>query len=206
MKVFERLKRIFSKESLMLEDGTLDFKQLLFKTVLASATFLLLIFFVIHLMHLKTFSNSVSIQKFINDFGMKGVVIFVYLVDLLILPLSPDMMWPFVLSWHPMTAILVMGVSSMAGAYSAYLMGRLIGLIPFIKNLTLRLAGDDSEKILRKYGIWAIVISGLTPLPFSTICCIAGILKLKPLPVFAACQIRFVRMAIYYLIYSSILG
>ncbi|AEV29172.1 putative membrane protein [Sphaerochaeta pleomorpha str. Grapes] len=205
MNVFKRLKKMFSKESLMLEDGTLDFKQLLFKTIVLTVLFLSIIFFIIQVTNLQAFNESAPIQKFISDFGMKGVALFVYLVDMLILPLSPDMMWPFVLKWNPLTAIFVMGASSMAGAYSAYLLGRLIGLIPFIKHLTLRLAGGDSEKILKKYGMWAIVISGMTPLPFSTICCIAGIVKLKPIPVLLACQIRFLRMSIYFLIYASIL-
>jgi membrane protein YqaA with SNARE-associated domain len=197
---------MFSKESLMLEDGTLDFKQLLFKTIVLTVLFLSIVFFFIQVSNLQAFNESAPIQRFIQDFGKKGVVLFVYLVDMLILPLSPDMMWPFVLKWNPLTAIFVMGASSMAGAYSAYLLGRLIGLIPVIRHWTMRLAGNESEKILRKYGIGAIVISGMTPLPFSTICCFAGILKLKPFPVLLACQVRFVRMAIYYLIYASILG
>jgi membrane protein YqaA with SNARE-associated domain len=196
---------VFSKESLMLEDGSLDFRQLLFKAVVLTALILSVIIFLIQFVNLKAIDESEQIQQFIRDFGMKGVAIFVYLVDLLILPLSPDMMWPFVLKWDPMTAILVMGASSAAGAYTAYLAGRLIGLIPFIRKFTLRYAGGDSEKILRKYGIWGIVISGMTPLPFSTICCLAGIVKLRPLPVLAATQIRFARMGLYYLIYSSIL-
>jgi membrane protein YqaA with SNARE-associated domain len=69
----------------------------------------------------------------------------------------------------------------------------------------LRQSGTHTEQLITKYGLWAIVISGLTPLPFSTICTVAGIVELKVHLVLLSITIRYVRMALYYLIFAGMI-
>ncbi len=189
----------------MLDDGTLDMKRLLRRTLAFTVSILALYLLAMKLLSLTGLGKSEMLKQFVLDFGVQGVALYVYLVDLLVIPLSVDFIWAFVMSWHPLQAILVMGTSSVAGAVSAYLIGRLVGLIPPIKRWVMKVSGTHAEDLITKYGVWAIVISGLTPLPFSTICTVAGVVKLKPHLFLLGSLIRYVRMAIYYFIFAGLI-
>ncbi len=205
MKFINWLKGLFTKESYLLEDGTLNVKRLLRRTLAATVSILALYLLVMRLLALTNIGKSEVWKQFILDFGVHGVALYVYLVDLLVLPLSVDFIWPFVMAWHPLEAIFVMGTSSVAGALSAYLIGRLVGFIPPIKRWVLKYSGTHTEELINKYGVWAIVISGLTPLPFSTICTVAGVVKINPYLFLLGSLIRYLRMAIYYIIFAGII-
>lgn len=205
MKIPMWLRSLFKKETYLKEDGSLDVRKLLLRTFLLMLFIFGMYFIGLRYYRLSGWDQNVVVQQFIENFGVHGVAIYVFIVDLFVLPLSVDLMWPFVMEWHPALAILVMGASSVAGAFFAYLFGRLVGLIPIFRKWVLRQSGTHTEQIITKYGIWAIVISGLTPLPFSTICTVAGILELKVHHFLLASLIRFPRMAIYYLIFTGLI-
>ncbi|HAF86880.1 MAG TPA: hypothetical protein DCG32_11080 [Sphaerochaeta sp.] len=205
MKIIDWIKSLFSKESYLLEDGTLNIKVLVRRTLSLTASILVLYLLVMKLLSFTAIGKSEVLKQFVLDFGVKGVAIYVYLVDLLVLPLSVDFIWAFVMAWNPLQAIFVMGTSSVAGALSAYLIGRLVGLIPPIKRWVMKVSGTHAEKLIAKYGVWGIVISGLTPLPYSTICTVAGVVKLNPYLFFLASLVRYVRMAIYYFIFAGLI-
>ncbi|NLK06514.1 MAG: hypothetical protein GX315_09115 [Spirochaetales bacterium] len=196
---------LFSKKSYLRDDGSFHVRKLLFRTFIA-----MLFIFTLYFIGYRIYSGlgldeNVVVQTFIDDFGVLGVALYVFIVDLFVLPLSVDLMWPFVLEWHPLMIIAVMGTASVAGAFCAYLFGRLVGLIPVFRKWVLKQSGTHTETLITKYGIWAIVISGLTPLPFSTICTVAGIVELKVHHVLLSSLIRYVRMGIYYLIFAGLI-
>lgn len=205
MTIKERVKTLFAKETYLRSDGSLDTKKL-FKRTLVLMLFIFSLYFIGFQFYRRLgWDQNVVVQKFITDFGVMGVALYVFIVDLFVLPLSVDLMWPFVMEWHPLLAIAIMGTASVAGAFCAYLFGRLVGLIPIFKRWVLKQSGTHTEQLITKYGIWAIVISGLTPLPFSTICTVAGIVELKIHHVLLSCLIRYVRMALYYLIFAGLI-
>lgn len=197
--------KFFSKESYLLEDGSLHLRRLLVRTVLLSIPLLLFYFLAMKIMALMGLGHSELAEKYISTVGVPAVALYVYFMDLLILPLSVDLIWPFVMSWPPLQAILVIGTSSVAGAFTAYLLGRLIGLIPPIKAWVLKTSGTQAERLIIKYGVWALVISALTPLPFSTLCILAGVVRLKAHQVFLGTTVRYIRMAIYYCIFTGLI-
>jgi len=205
MKMINWIKSLFSKESYLLEDGTLNIKVLVRRTLSLTVSILVLYLLIMKLLSFTAIGKSEVLKQFVLDFGVKGVAIYVYLVDLLVLPLSVDFIWAFVMAWHPLQAILVMGTSSVAGALSAYLIGRLVGLMPPIKRWVMKVSGTHAEELIAKYGVWGIVISGLTPLPYSTICTVAGVVKLNPYLFFLGTLIRYVRMTIYYFIFAGLI-
>ncbi|MBI9095952.1 MAG: VTT domain-containing protein [Sphaerochaeta sp.] len=205
MEMINWIKRLFSKESYLLEDGTLNTKVLVRRTLTLTASILVLYLLVMKLLSFTAIGKSEVLRQFVLDFGVKGVALYVYLMDLLVFPLSVDFIWAFVMTWHPLQAILVMGTSSVAGALSAYLVGRLVRLIPPIRRWVMKVSGTHAEELIAKYGVWGIVISGLTPLPYSTICTVAGVVKLNPYLFFLGTLIRYVRMAIYYFIFAGLI-
>jgi len=205
MKIIERIKLLFAKENYMLEDGTLNIKVLVKITFTFTASVLVLYLIAMKLLSLTAIGKSEALEQFVLNFGVQGVALYVFIVEMLMFPLSVDFIWAFVMSWNPLQAILVMGTSSVAGALGAYLVGRLVGLIPPIKRWVMKVSGTHAEELITKYGVWGIVISGLTPLPYSTICTVAGVIKLKPHLFFLGSLIRYVRMAIYYFIFAGLI-
>ncbi len=205
MKMINWVKSLFSKESYLLDDGTLNIKVLLRRTLTVTLSILVLYLLVMKVLSFTNIGKSEGLRQFVLNFGVRGVAIYVYLVDLLVIPLSVDFIWAFVMSWNPLTAILVMGTSSVAGALSAYLIGRLVGLIPPIKRWVMKASGTHAEELINKYGVWGIVVSGLTPLPYSTICTVAGVVKLNPYLFFLGSLVRYLRMAIYYFIFAGLI-
>ena len=93
----------------------------------------------------------------------------------------------------------------MAGAVTAHLFGYLISLIPLFKGWVASISGSQARRLLNRYGAWAIVISGLTPLPFSTIMMASGVVRLPLWRVVLASSVRFVRMGLYYLIVTRLI-
>ncbi|MDT4762557.1 VTT domain-containing protein [Sphaerochaeta sp. PS] len=205
MNIIERIKPLFAKESYMLDDGTLDMRLLVKRTILATIPILAIYLVAMKLLSLTPLGKSEMMKEFVQNLGVHGVALYVYIVDWFVLPISVDLIWPFVMSWPPLLVILVMGTSSVAGAWSAYLVGRLVGLIPPIKRWVLKVSGTHAEEIITKYGVWAIVISGLTPLPFSTICTVAGAVKFKLHLFLLGSLVRYLRMAIYYGIFAGLI-
>ena len=205
MKILERIKLLFAKENYLLEDGTLNIKILVKITLTFTASVLVLYLVGMKLLSFTSIGKSEVLKQFVLDFGVQGVALYVYLVEMLMFPLSVDFIWAFVMSWDPLVAIFVMGTSSVAGAMSAYLVGRLVRLIPPVKRWVMKVSGTHAEELITKYGVWGIVISGLTPLPFSTICTVAGVVKLKAHLFLLGSLVRYVRMAIYYFIFAGLI-
>ena len=58
---------------------------------------------------------SLAVDWFNEKFGLTGIFLYVYVVDTLILPLSPDFVFPIVASMNPLVAISVIGTASALG-------------------------------------------------------------------------------------------
>ena len=83
-----------------------------------------------------------------------------------------------------------------------YWSGRLLGHLRFIRMVTVNFS-EDGERLINRYGAWAVVLAGLTPIPFSTVCWMAGALKMHWGTMLLAALSRAPRMVIYYLIFKG---
>lgn len=122
---------------------------------------------------------------FVEDYGMPALFALTWIADTTFQPIPPDV---FVFGstfggadiW---VASVVAGVASACGGTTGYYIGRCIGPMRFRRifgNKLLR----TGRKIFHKYGIYAITIAALTPLPYSGACWVAGIYKMSPIAVF----------------------
>ncbi|MCR5732197.1 MAG: hypothetical protein K6G51_04590 [Sphaerochaetaceae bacterium] len=142
------------------------------------------------------------IVNYINEhFGLFGIFLYVFLVDLLILPLSPDLIFPVVASMKPLDVIPVIGAASVLGGWCAYFIGYQLSNIRYIRDLCDKAMGKWGDYI-KKYGVLFVVLSGLLPLPFSTITMAVGAFRLDMKKVLPACLVRFVRMAAYFYLFN----
>lgn len=188
------------KHAFLKDDGSINWKKLLFRTFIA-----ILIIFIVFLAFDLVMNNSVRTNDIATDIynkmGYLGVALFVYLCDTFIVPLTPDIMFPLVSSnWNIFEITIFMGGASFLGGLSAYWLGHLLSKIKAVEKLANRLMGTHKEFVHHR-GAWGVAIAGLTPIPYSTICWTAGIVKLEFKDVILACLVRFLRMIIYYYLF-----
>lgn len=135
---------------------------------------------------------------FIDEhFGLLGIFLYVYVVDTLILPLSPDFVFPVVAGMNPFAIIPLIGTASALGGLTSYGAGRLIFHIPLVRKLT-GAAYSKWGKYIRRYGFPFVLAAGILPLPFSTICVAAGALKMDIRRILICCSMRYIRTALYF--------
>lgn len=190
------------KHRFLKEDGSIAWKKLVIRTLIAFVSI-----FLIFILYDKIISSNVKTsdvaQRLYNSLGFFGVSLFVYLCDTFIVPLTPDIMFPLVSSnWNIFEITIFMGGSSYLGGISAYWLGHLLSLIKVVNRYSNKIMKDHKVFIHNK-GAWGVAISGLTPIPFSTICWTAGILKVEFKDVVLACLVRFLRMILYYYLFKA---
>lgn len=95
-----------------------------------------------------------------------------------------------------------MCVSSILGGFSGYIIGLKLNKLKFVRDFTYSYR-DMGSHLIKKYGVWAIVIAGLTPVPYSTVSWIAGMLRLKPTSYLLGSLSRIPRIIIYYLLIKA---
>ena len=169
------------------------------KVVLKTLLFFIAVFFV-YLILLVFFSEEIKAAGTwaIEYFGLGGVFLFVYLVDTFIVPASGDLVFPFTFGWNPVTLLLTMSAASILGGFSGFLLARKLSHIKRIQD-AVKYYRERGEALIKKYGSWAVVLAGLTPIPYSTVSWIAGIMNMPIHHYLLASLSRIPRFILYYL-------
>ena len=96
-------------------------------------------------------------------------------------PIPPDVLLVGIAIRQPEMAIwfaLLATVSSVAGAVVGYWLGRRVG-----RSLLNRLVSGDkvekAERLVSRYGVWAILVAAFTPVPYKVFAILAGMLDLN---------------------------
>ena len=188
------------------DDGQFSFFELLKKSLWAIVLIMALTFGSLYMFNKMGWADSEHLTYFIDSFGAWAVAGYIIIMELTIFPISVDMIWPFVLSWSVLKATFVLGTASIIGAFGAYLIGRLLGHIPIINNWVRRHTKPHTEAMMKRYGALGVAIGGIAPMPFSTICTLAGMARIPMLRMLLALQVRYLRMGLYFMIFSGILS
>ena len=137
-----------------------------------------------------------------ENFGLAGIFLYVFIVDTLILPLSPDFVFPVVAGMPWYEVVPVIGLASALGGWASYFIGRLLIRVPVIDKWVEK-AKDKWGKYINRYGIVFVILSTLTPIPFSTVCMAAGAVKLSSKKVLPCCLYRILRNGIYFFLFKA---
>lgn len=137
-----------------------------------------------------------------ENFGLAGIFLYVFIVDTLILPLSPDFVFPVVAGMPWYEVVPVIGLASALGGWASYFIGRLLIRVPVIDKWVEK-AKDKWGKYINRYGIVFVILSTLTPIPFSTVCMAAGAVKLSSKKVLPCCLFRILRNGIYFFLFKA---
>ena len=97
----------------------------------------------------------------------------------------------------PLITTLITGyLANLAGAVFGYYLGFYLGK-PFCHKIFKAKHLAKAEKIFNKYGIWTVIICGISPLPFKVVVVLAGTLRMPFVPfILAAIFSRTVHFAI----------
>ncbi len=169
-------------------------KRLAIKTVIFSVV--MVIFFVL----IKVlFADQLAALggRLYDSLGYWGVVLYVFFVDMLILPASMDIVFAFLENITPWKMAFILGGASIAGGCTGYWLARSFNRFSFVERFS-RSFREQGEQMLHRYGGWAVCIAGITPLPFSSIMWVAGVLKVPFYEVFLGSLIRIPRVLLYY--------
>ncbi len=133
----------------------------------------------------------------VENIGMPGVFIFVFLVDCFIVPATADLVFPLSMEWNPIALLMVMSAASILGGAGGFFIGGRLSHLKFVRK-SVAYYRSKGENLIRRYGVWAIVIAGLTPVPYSTVSWIAGMVKMHPGLYLLASLSRIPRFFLYY--------
>lgn len=164
---------------------------------------MMLIVYSLGVSHVGEESYSELLEWINGHFSLRwAVFLYAYVVDTLILPLSPDLVWVVGAAMVWWEAILLAGLGSALGGISSCGIGVLVDKIPLVKKLT-ESAYRKWGRYIRAYGLPLVFMSALLPMPFSTICLVAGIVRLNFTRVVLGCLLRIVHAAIYYHLFRA---
>ena len=146
---------------------------------------------------LKDWMEHVS-QEFIALTGAWGVGLGFFIPDAFTLPIPPD---TFLvagllgkLSFN--TILFSASLGSILGGSLGFLMIRSLARIPRIEAW-LDQKVSKGKAFMNQYGLWALAIGALTPLPYSMMCWACGIVRVRFLPFFLVSLLRIPRVALY---------
>ena len=120
-------------------------------------------------------------RQFVQDYGYAGIF-FISYTESVIQPIPPD---PFIagataLGLDPLLSAVVSTIASVLGGLTAHLLGKTLG-----EPVTKRVIGEryylKGESLFLKYGFFAVLIAGITPVPYKVICWLAGIFEMPRL-------------------------
>lgn len=124
-------------------------------------------------------SLRIFTEGLIASHGYPGVFILTA-AEQFIFPLPADFFLGFSIEhglsyWHVMLIVLI---ASMLGASMGYFLGKYLGH-PALQWLVGKKKVDKGEEFMKKWGVWGVIIAGITPIPFKIITWTAGIFEMN---------------------------
>ena len=137
-------------------------------------------------------------RMFVDVLGGFGVALGFFLPDAFTVPLPNDVVSVLGLAGGmSFTAVVAWGTAgSLVGGSVGYLIGRFLGKRERVQRF-FEGPGAEIHALLKRYGIAAVAIAALTPLPYSIACWAAGAAKVRFSHFFLVSQLRIIRVAGY---------
>lgn len=140
---------------------------------------------------------SALAASFVAEFGAPGVFVGMLFVDAYAFP--PLAHEPVLFVAHAgglsfWETVGVAGTGSFLAGPLGYGFGRLLRRVPWVRR---QLRRSGVSPVMRKRGVWVVVIAALTPVPFSAATHAAGALRVTFWPFVLACTLRYPKVAAY---------
>jgi membrane protein YqaA with SNARE-associated domain len=173
-------------------------------SALQRTALVLLLFFAGYLIVYLPFGNRLDEagRFLIRHLGYPGVFIYVFLVDTFIVPATADIIFVFTPHWNPWALVLTISVASILGGFCGFLIGRSLSHFKWVTK-AVDYYRERGTKLISRYGAWGVAMAAFTPLPYSTVSWIAGMLGLPANKYLLASLLRIPRFALYYAIFRG---
>ncbi|MEZ4267864.1 MAG: VTT domain-containing protein [Myxococcota bacterium] len=137
-------------------------------------------------------------RRFVNTLGGPGVTLGFFLPDAFTIPVPNDAFSFFALvGGMPFWQIVAWAtVGSWAGGHVSFGLGRGLGHTRRVADF-LAHRGAEVHGLVRRYGVWALILAALTPIPYSIGCMAAGALHMPYAHFLAVSTLRLPRIAFY---------
>jgi membrane protein YqaA with SNARE-associated domain len=141
-------------------------------------------------------------EVFVNNFGLPGIFIGTLVLDSLILGISPDFILFVAIAgeMNPLHILFTISIASIIGGNIGYLIGRYLGNLKIVQK-RIEPYERKGHYLMEKYGLWAVIVAAMTPIPFSTVCWIAGMLEMKYSHFLAGAIWRIPRYLLWYIVF-----
>lgn len=142
-------------------------------------------------------------HQWVESFGYPGIFISTFIMDTFLSPISPD----FVLLIYVAGEVNILGVimvissASILAGNAGYFIGRFLGNRKAVRK-RIEPYERKGHYLMGKYGIWAVIVGAMTPIPFSAVCWIAGMLEMDYKQFFVGTLWRIPRFLIWYVVFS----
>jgi membrane protein YqaA with SNARE-associated domain len=133
--------------------------------------------------------------------GYPGIGIGIMASDMLTLPIPPDVYLALAVAagLDPWLVILWGSAGSILGGIGAYFLGRLLGRTAFAQRLVEPFR-ERGTNFINRMGVTAVIVAALTPIPFSIVCTLSGMLGMEAYRFLPATLFRIPRIAGYFLL------
>ena len=137
-------------------------------------------------------------KDFVDTLGPYGVALGFFLPDALTLPLPADAFSALALTggmdfW---TIVLFGSLGSLSGGCVGFSIGRMLSHTRFFRAFMSK-RGAQVDRMMRRYGPWALLVAVLTPVPYSIACWGSGALNMRFRTFFLISLLRAPRVAFY---------
>ena len=139
----------------------------------------------------------------VENLGYAGMFGGVFLADTFTFPIPPDV-YIFIAvasGIDVVPALSTVAVASVVAGNAAYYIGPYVSEIPLLRARIERFR-PRGERLFQKYGVWAVAIAAMTPVPFSVVCWMAGTYRMKYKSFAVATLMRIPRVIGYYWLYK----
>lgn len=120
-------------------------------------------------------------QLFVDRFGLAGLAGGMLFADALSMP-PPPLFYILIVATNPgshLVGMTVISIASMVAGMVGYKLSALLSARPFFRR-RIDATRARMDKLFERYGFWAFAIASATPMPFSIMCYVAGVYRVKP--------------------------
>ena len=145
---------------------------------------------------------EVFAEVLVDQFGFLGIFFSTLILDSLVLGISPDFVLFVAIAgeMNPFQILFTISTASIIGGNIGYFIGRYLGNRKFVHK-RIEPYERKGHYLMEKYGVWAVIVAAMTPIPFSTICWIAGMLEMKYTHFLAGAIWRIPRYLLWYIVF-----
>jgi membrane protein YqaA with SNARE-associated domain len=119
-------------------------------------------------------------RGFLENFGAFGLSLGTFLADGLHFPIPPQfyMLASISAGWSVALSLAAITAGSLVGGVVSHLIGRhLLCRLRFLRRIVDR-SRQRFDWLFARYGVWAVAVGSISPVPFSLLCNLSGLYKI----------------------------